>query len=224
MIIFNTNSWHYKLVTYVFGKAFFFRQTIDSAKLRNKLEIIEDKARKEYPNDDKAIEKAFTNFRPNYEDLLIYTTPQNINFCPYCRAVLFSVVLFPACVLSKLIPTRKKKNKPFDIKKSRRNVKIIKIVAMAIMSVFGVHSLYIGNYGLAAFHFGIASFQIWGKYVFDWYAKLYEKRMEKKLKEQKPILKKQKNPGLFTAYIKSNHDKVCPQVTFVDKNDTEVRV
>jgi len=64
LITFNTNSWHYKLVLYVFGKSFFFREEIDLPKLRNKMRALEDKSRKEHPNDDEAMEKAYVKFRP----------------------------------------------------------------------------------------------------------------------------------------------------------------
>lgn len=222
MFVFDTSSWHYNLVLYVFGKTFFSNKTVDSNKIRKKIEALEDKTRKEHPNDDHAIENVLRGSYL-YDDEEIYTfTPKTVNFCPYCRAVLWSVLLSPFAVISKLIPKRKKK--PFDIKKSRRNIKILKIAVMGFISIFAILALIDGNYGLAAFHFTVASFQIWGKYVFNWYVKWYAKREDKKIQKQKPEeLTKTKNSSLFSAYLKMHHHKICPPVTFVDKNDTEIR-
>ena len=149
-------------------------------------------------------------------------TPKRINFCPYCRAVGMSVMFFPFAVLKNLIPQRKKK--PFDIKKSRRNTKIIKIFVMGIFAVWGTINLLQGDYLMAIFQYSVASFQLWGKYLFEYIAKWTAKREEKKTKEEKPKVIKIKNSSLLLAYLKSNHNKVCPPVTFVENNDTAVRV
>ena len=207
---------------YVFGNSFFFEKHFDHNKVVKKLDKVEEKSRKENP-DDHNLEKAHDQFFSNiFDNDDYYTfTPKRINFCPYCRAVVMSSILFPFAILKNLIPQRKKK--PFDIKKSERNTKILKIVVMAIIGSFGVHQTILGNYGLALFHFSVASFQIWGKYLFEWYANWYKNRLKKKQKEEEPK-SEIKNPSLFLAYLKSNHSKVCPPVTFVDNNDTAVRV
>jgi len=77
---------------------------------------------------------------------------------------------------------------------------------------------------MAIFQYSVGSFQWWGKYLFEYIAKWSDKREKKKIKEEKPEIEKIKNPSLFLAYLKSNHSKVCPPVTFVENNDTEVRV
>lgn len=219
MFVFNTNSWHFKLVMYVFGDSFFTTKELDLDATIKKIEFRPAK-RLDWNN------KSVINDKPDKikPDSLVYKSiPKIVNLCPYCRAAMYCIPLLPFAFVAKRIPRREKK--PFDIKKSRRNTKIIKIVAMAVMSLFGIHQVIVGNYWLAAFHFSIASFQIWGKYVFDAYAKWYEKRQKKKLKEQKPEDEedKQKNPSLLLTYLKSNHSKVCPPIAFVDKNDTEIR-
>jgi len=219
MFVFNTNSWHFKLVMYVFGDSFFSTRELDLDATIKKIEFTPAK-RLDWNK------SAINNDKPDNVELdsLVYKSiPKIVNLCPYCRAVVYCIPLVPFAFLAKRIPKREKK--PFDIKKSRRNTKIIKIAAMSVMSIFGVHQLIVGNYGLAVFHFSIASFQIWGMYVFGAYAKWYEKRQKKKLKEQKPEEEKdnQKNPSLLLAYLKSNHSKVCPPIAFVDKNDTEIR-
>jgi len=196
MIQFNTDSWHFRLVMYVFGNSFFTeRDSIDFD----------------------ATEKT--------KEIVWTTKPKVVNFCPYCRAVVAAITLLPFALIKRKIPRKEKKHKPFDIKKSRRNTKIIRISAMIGIGLFGVHQLYVGNYWLAAFHFSVASFQIWGTFVFRWYGRWYEKRMEKKRREAKPYTpKKQNNPSLLMTYLHTNHNKICPPVAFVDKNDTETRV
>ncbi len=73
---------------------------------------------------------------------------------------------------------------------------------------------------MAIFQYSVGSFQLWGKYLFEYIAKWTAKREEKQ--ENPPVFPK--NPSLLLAYLKSNHSKVCPPVTFVENNDTEVRV
>lgn len=196
MIQFNTDSWHFRFVVYVFGDSFFTeKDSIDidaSTKTRN---------------------------------IVWITKPKVINFCPYCRAVIAAITLIPIAWILKKIPRKQKKFKPFDIKKSRRNTKIIRIAAMIAIGLFGVHQLYEGNYGVAIFHFLLASFQIWGIFVFRWYSAWYAKRMEKKNKDVKQnMLREKNNSSLLMTYLHTNHSKICPLVAFVDKNDTETRV
>jgi len=75
---------------------------------------------------------------------------------------------------------------------------------------------------MAIFQYAVGSFQIWGKYVFEWSIKWSAKREDKKIQKQKPE-ELTKSPSLFSAYLKTHHHKICPPVTFVDKNDTEIR-
>jgi len=167
VFVFNTDSWHFKLVLYVFGKPFFFKKKMDDKKLRDKINLIEELARRKYPNSDEELAKAIFSCKFHEDENLFTYVPKPLNFCPYCRAVVWSIVLFPFVVLTRLIPRREKK--PFDIKKSRRNMNLIKIGAMILIGLFGIHQLNEGNYGLAIFHFAIASFQIWGGIVFKNY-------------------------------------------------------
>ncbi len=209
---------------YVFGNLFFFEKHFNHNKMIKKLHEIENKARKENTNDDENLEKIHKSFfSVMHETDEFYTfTPKRINFCPYCRAVVMSVIFFPFAVLKNLIPQRKKK--PFDIKKSQRNMKIIKIVLIGVFAVWGTIHLLNGEYWMAIFQYSVASFQLWGKYLFEYTAKWAAKREKKKTKEDKPKVTKIQNSSLFLAYLKSNHDKVCPPVTFVENNDTAVRV
>jgi len=210
-------------VLYVFGNSFFFDKRFDHEKMIKKLHKVEEKSRRKNPTDE-SLEKAHKDFYSNMfdDDELSTFTPKKINFCPYCRAVVMAAILFPFAVLKNLIPQRKKK--PFDIKKSRRNTKIVKIVVIAIFAVWGTTHLLEGNYLMAIFQYSVGSFQLWGKYLFEYIAKWTAKREEKKEKVEKPKVEKIKDTSLFLAYLKSNHNKVCPPVTFVDDNDTAVRV
>ena len=91
------------------------------------------------------------------------------------------------------------------------------------MAVWGAFNLLQGNYLIAAFQYVAASFQWWGKYLFEFISNYSAKREAKKEKKD-DTPKLPENPSLLLTYLKSNHDKVCPSVAFVNENDTEVRV
>ena len=215
MFVFNTSSWHYKTVRYVFGDSFFAKKELDINATIKKFEFKPIK-KQSYSETKNKIDVSDVN------DFVYKQIPKVINFCPYCRALVMAIPLLLFAFIAKKIPKRSKKS--FDIKKSRRNMKIVKIVAMVMIGAFGVHQLIIGNYGLAAFHFSIASFQIWGQYVmrriFRWNEKRWDKK-QKKVEKQIPV---PKNPSLVWAYLHTNHKKICPSIAFIDKNDTEVRI
>jgi len=98
-----------------------------------------------------------------------------------------------------------------------------RIRAIAIFAVWGTYHLLHGDYLMAAFQYSVASFHWWGKYLFEYIAERTAKREEKQEKND-DTLELPKNPSLFLAYLKSNHNKVCPPIAFVDENDSEVRV
>ena len=217
MFVFNTSSWHYQTVKYVFGDSFFAKKELDVDATIKKLEFKPRKALAYSEIKDK-IDVTDT------DDFIYKQIPKVINFCPYCRALAMAVPLLPfAFIAKKIIPRRKKK--PFDIKKSRRNIRIAKIVVVIMIGTFGVHQLIVGNYGLAAFHFSIATFNIWGYKGIGKLARWYEKRQDKKEnKNKEKQIPVPKNPSLLWAYLHTNHKKICPAVAFVDENDTEVRI
>ncbi len=120
--IFDTSSWHYRLVLYVFGKSFFFNEEVDRDKVHKERLMIEEKTRKEFPNDDDALEKAYHAFHMRVfheEKFLSYTKMKNTSFCPYCRAVVSSLIIFPFCVIYKLIP--KKEPREYNYKEAKKN-------------------------------------------------------------------------------------------------------
>lgn len=191
MLQFNTNSWHFKIVMYVFGKSFFVeKDTVDWNETEKK------------------------------RDIIWITKPKIVNLCPYCRAVLSGIFLIPVVWISKKIPRKKKEKKPFDFKKSQRNLKIMRIVACGAFCVLAVYYLLVGEYYLAALNFGIGSFQLWSKPIFTLIIKWQQKRDSKKTKI---ITSKEKNPSLLKVYLESKHSTICPAIAFIDPNDTEIR-
>ena len=150
---------------------------------------------------------------------MIYKTkPKIVNLCPYCRAVLAGLFMLPLVWVSRKVPRKQKEPKPFDYKKSQRNLKIMKISAVVFITLFGIHQIIMGNYPMALFQFAIASFQIWGYRV----VKKIAKWRSKKIKPTPPS-KPPKDPSLMWTYLSAQHDKICPPIAFVDENDTLIR-
>ena len=208
-------------MNYVFGDSLFVEKRFD---IDATVKIVE-KEETEFHNkwrklDSEKLKKQYDLFKVKRTKLIYKSIPKTVNLCPYLRAVVAATILFPFAVIAKLIP--KRKEKPFDIKKSRRNTKIIKAVVIVIFAVWGSINLLQGNYAIAIFQYAAGSFQWWGKYLFEYLSERVEKREAKKEKDDTPELPK--NPSLFLAYLKSNHSKVCPPIAFVNENDTEVRV
>ncbi len=75
MIHFNDKSWHYRLVLYIFGKNFFIEK--DGL-------------------DFDAMNKMYDSKIPTeYYKMIYKTKPKVVNFCPYCRGVLWSALSLP---------------------------------------------------------------------------------------------------------------------------------
>ena len=218
---FNTTSWHFRLVIWVFGESFFVEKRFDVDATVKKIEKEETEFHNKWRKvSNTEFHKQYDLFKEKRSGMVYKSIPKVVNLCPYMRAVVSAVILFPFAIIAKRLP--KRKQKPFDIKKSRRNTNIIKVVVIVIFAIWGTYNLLQGNYFMAAFQYGAGSFQWWGKYLFEYIAKLAEKREAKKEKEDTPKLSK--NPSLLLTYLHTNHSKICPPVAFVDKNDTEVRV
>lgn len=245
MLQFNTDSWHYRLVSYIFGKPFFFNEDFDHEKVRKERLIIEDKTRKEFPNDDDALEKAYHAFhmRVFHEDkFLSYTKNKNINFCPYCRAVVTSLVVFPFYALYKLIPKRKSREYNYEESKKRleQRSKIIRGMCAALNIGLGIKNIVLDNSIEAGFiQIGLGIGLIFLNQSATLVRKIYNsvyggyKKIKKLLialnilrekTKQIPKLKEEKTPNFIRAFFSENHTKYCPPVSFVDKNDTESRV
>ncbi len=218
MLQFNTSSWHYNLVRYVFGDSLFVEKSFDVDATIKQIEKEETEFHNKWRNaHSEESKKQYDLFKQKRGKMLYKSIPKVVNLCPYLRALVSAVILLPFAVIAKRIPKREKK--PFDIKKSKRNTNIIKGVVMVLFAVWGTVHLLNGEYAMAAFQYGVASFQWWGKYVFEYIAKRTAKREEKK--EDTPKLPK--NPSLLFTYLHSKHSRVCPSIAFVDVNDTEIR-
>lgn len=240
MLQYTTSSWHYKLVNYVFGKSFFFEENLDHDKIRKERTILEEKTRRKYPNDDTALEKAYNEFNMRVfqdDDYLKYTEKKVTSFCPYCRAVVTSMVVFPFVVLSKLLPKRKPKK--FDLKERTkrmdRRFKIIRAVCGGVNIALGIKSIVLDNYieaGIIQIAIGIGliflnqSVMVVRK-IFNSVDFCYKKIKKLlfdigilKVKTKKiPVQKEPKTPNFVQAFFTENHDKYCPPVSFVDEVD-----
>lgn len=220
MIQFNTSSWHFNLVRYVYGDSLFVEKKFDIDATVKQIEKEETEFHNKWRNaHSDELKRQYDMFKQKRGAMVYKSIPKVVNLCPYLRALVSSVILFPFAIIAKRIPKREKK--PFDIKKSRRNTNIIKIAVTVLFAVWGTTHLINGDYWMALFQFSVASFQWWGKYLFEYIAKIVAKRDEKKEKDDTPKLPK--NPSLLFTYLHSKHSKVCPPIAFVDENDTEVR-
>ncbi len=221
MLQFNNHSWHFNLVRYVFGDLLFVEKRFDVDATVKQIEKEETQFYIKWRNvDSDERKKQYEIFRQKRGAAVYMSIPKVINLCPYLRALVSAVILFPFAVIAKRLP--KREQKPFDIKKSRRNTNIIKGAIIVIFAVWGTINLLQGNYAMAVFQYAVGSFQWWGKYLFEYIAKILAKREVKKEKDETPKLPK--NPSIFLTYLKTNHSKVCPPIAFVDENDTETRV
>jgi len=221
MLQYNTTSWHFRLVLYVFGKNFFTeRDSIDYD----------------------ATEKTNT---------LVWTRkPKIVNFCPYCRGILWSALSLPFVFVWRLFPHKKKQlTHEETMKRLNRRGNIMKSACGIIQFPLAALRIIDEDYITAAFQitFGVVlilmfitkssggtpiAFQYFGppvkKYfvpfiriVIKFIGKYWPKR---KHTPKKDFIKKQKSPSLFKIYLIENHDKFCPPIAFIDPNDTKVRV
>jgi len=240
MLQYTITSWHYKLVNYVFGKSFFFEEDLDHELISKERNIIEDKIRKKYPNDDDALETAYNEFHRNVfenDGYLKYTEKKPTSFCPYCRAVVTSIVVFPFVVLYKLIPKRKPKK--LDHKESLKRMeirsKIIRAACGGLNIALGIKAIVLDNsieFAIIQFALGLGIIfmnqsailirKIYNSVYFGYkkIKKLLIKLHILKIKTKKiPKLKKQTTPNFIRAFFTENHSKYCPPVSFVDETD-----
>lgn len=240
MLQYATLSWHYKLVNYVYGESFFFEYDLDYEKIRKERTILEDKTRREFPNDDAALEKTYQEFhmRMFHDDSFTkYTEKKKINFCPYCRSVVTSLVVLPFVILYKLIP--KGKPKKFDLKEKskrmERRSRIIRAACGGLNIGLGIKNIVLDNsieIGIIQIVIGIGLIFLYQsaiiiRKIFNSVNFCYKKI--KKLLVNLGLLKvkiknipepqKPKTPNFVQAFFAENHSKYCPPVTFVDETD-----
>ncbi len=225
MIHFNDDSWHYKLVLYVFGKNFFTeRDTIDMD--------IYDKTK----------------------DIVWSRKPKVVNFCPYCRGVLWSALSLPFVYVWRSFfphdPT-----KVMTHAETMRRMKIrgilIRSIAGSVQFPFALMNYLSGNYEIAIFQVFIGILIITTLALFPGnkrIAKFFNSPLNKQIRkilvmpfkylwrlidpiinyivkyfEEKDKNKviKAKNPNIVVTYLQSTHHALCPPVCFIDKIDQE---
>ena len=225
MIHFNDDSWHYRLVLYVFGKNFFTeRDTIDMD--------IYDKTK----------------------DIVWTRKPKVVNFCPYCRGVLWSALSLPFVYVWRSFfphdPT-----KVMTHAETMRRMKIrgilIRSIAGSVQFPFALMNYLSGNYEIAIFQVFIGILIITTLALFPGnkrIAKFFNSPLNKQIRkilvmpfkylwrlidpiinyivkyfEEKDKNKviKAKNPNIVVTYLQSTHHALCPPVCFIDKIDQE---
>jgi hypothetical protein len=194
-LIFDKNSWHYRLIVYIFTSNFFLET-------------------------DGIDVEAMQTINMEKDFKIIYKKkPRTVNLCPYCRAVVGAVIMFPFIVLWRLFPHKQKKYTHAEImKRSQRNTKIARIAVAAFMGIMGVWKLIDGDFFMASFYFGMVIFNLYSVPIFRWIAKNMPKRKfkQKPIKESKP-----KEPSKIVKSIAEKHDIICPPIFFIEKEDVE---
>lgn len=221
MLQYNTSSWHYRLVLYVYGKWFFSDKYIDHSMIRN----------------DEDFYKMIQS-----PDTFSKGKPKQVNFCPYCRAVLASIFLLPFSIVYKQIPKRKSKKLSWDERKKRmdRNSKIIRAALGSFNIGLGLKNIFLDSDMLAAGIFQISmgliimfipqviaiirkiSPQI--TFVYNQIKKflIAVRILRVKVKIRPAKIHKDKSPNFLSAFLSENHTKYCPSIFFVDKNKQKV--
>jgi len=239
MLQYATSSWHYKLVNFVYGQSFFFDSNLDHEKIRKERTILEDRTRREFPNDDEVLEKSYNEFHMHVfhdDSFMKYTEKKQTSFCPYCRAVVVSLTVFPFVVLYKLFPKRKPKK--FDLKERKRRMErrslMIRVVCGGLNIGLGVTSILNNTIesGIMQIVIGIGLIfmdqsAIIVRKIFNSVYFCYKKIKKLlfdfgilKVKTKKiPEPQKPKTPNFVQAFFAENHNKYCPPVTFVDESD-----
>ena len=188
-LVYSTSAWHYRLIVYIFSAEFFLEtdgfdyQAMDSMSMEKHFEIIYKKK------------------------------PRTVNLCPYCRAVVGAIIMFPFIVLWRLYPHKEKiRTRQEIMKRSQRNSRIVQYIVAAGMAGVGVWHLSVENYFMVVFYFGISFFNLFSVRILQWIAK----NLPKKEFKEKPI-KKLKQPSMIVKTITDKHDLICPPIFFVDK-------
>ena len=146
-LVFDKNSWHYRLVVYVFTSEFFLE--IDGIDIQS-METVD-------------MEKDFR--------IIYKKKTRTVNLCPYCRAIVGAVIMFPFIVLWRLFPHKKTKQTHAEImRKSQRNTKIVRIVVAGVMGGMGIWKILDNDYFMAIFYFGLVLFNLFSVQILKWVA------------------------------------------------------
>jgi hypothetical protein len=193
-IISSNRAWHYRLITYVFSSEFFLEVDGFDIKAMDAVDMTKD----------------FT--------IIYKKKPRTVNLCPYCRAVVGAVIIFPFVVLWRLFPHKEKKRTHAEImKRSQRTSKIVRCIAVSIFLILGLWNIFHESYVLAAVHFSMAVFQIFCVQIFSWFAKRAPKRKPKPYKEPR-------EPSKILKKLSEKHDLICPPMFFVDTSEKKDQI
>lgn len=206
MLLYNTDSWHYRLVLYVFSKDFF----LETMGL-----------------DFKAMDSQYATGDKSDEFKFIYKKkPKTVNFCPYCRAVVAAIAFLPFVYLWRLYPHKPKpKRTHAEIMKSiRRKGWIARIMGASINVLFGIKnisSLEDGSVTIGIFQIilgaSLLTGHLWAPQVIRWLI-LHSPKWRRVSKPRDDTLKS-KEPSKLIQKIKSKHVVYCPPIFFIQKVD-----
>jgi len=204
MIVFDINSWHYKLILYTFGKNFF----LDTSEL-------DWTAIKEIDS-TKLIDMSWNDY-PRIEK------PKTVNLCPYCRGIVGSVVTLPFVFLWRLFPHKPKKQITHAeiMKRSERNSNIVRCVFAGGFASYGVYKIIDGDYFMGLFYFGLAVFNLKSPEILKWVITRLSKIPLPKRKPKVIKNKEPKKPSKILDIISQKHDAICPPIFFVDVKEPE---
>jgi len=227
MLLYHTNSWHYRLVLYIFTKKFFLETDgLDYEAMESQYDP-QTKQEREF----KFIYKEKT---------------KTINFCPYCRAVVAAIASVPFVYLWRLYPHKPKPERThkeimIGMRRRSQKTKIIFVtlnVTTGIMNIVSGMSNGMGNgvLFLGIFQLALAAIyltgHLWGDKVIKWIVvdhheirqkfrmcvlKLVSAWDPKWMRRTKP--KKIKKESKIMQKIKSTHDVYCPPIFFVENID-----
>ena len=211
MLLYNTSSWHYRLVLYIFSKDFF----LETMGL-----------------DFEAMDSQYiTRGKSDDFEFIYKKKPKTVNFCPYCRAVVAAIAFLPFVYLWRLLPHKPKpKRTHAEIMKSiRRKGWAARIIGASINVIFGIKnisSLEDGSVtiGIIQILLGVALLtgHLWAPQVIRWII-LHSPKWERKSKSQDNNTKP-KEPSKLIQKIKSKHDVYCPPIFFIQKiNERKLR-
>lgn len=208
MLLYHTDSWHYRLILWTWGKHFFEESEID---MKAYMAL-----------DSTKLEKL------SWEEIPRKYHSKTVNFCPYCRALVGAAITAPFVYLWRLFPHKKKEPLTREgIKKAARRRTIIMLSVIGTLNGgIAVKNLYYGEYFGAAFQIGLVVFVVLGlKYsekfgkgmvkLVDWISKL----RKSKVKVEK--VKAPKKPSKLKQKLAEKHDLFCPPVYFVEPLDQE---
>ncbi len=200
-LVFDKNSWHYRLVVYVFTSEFFLE--IDGIDIQS-METVD-------------MEKDFR--------IIYKKKPRTVNLCPYCRAVVASTVLLPLVFLWRLFPHKKKERTHAEImKRSEKTSKIVRYTIAGGFVAFGVWKIIHEDYGMGVFYLGLAVFNVKSPKILKWVVTRLNKIHLRKGKPKVIKVKEPKKPSKILTTISKKHDAICPPIFFVDvKNPEELR-